>query len=371
MVLLRQFMVFVTGATGLLGSHLLGNILCLNKQEDIYALKREGSKLDEVYSVVVNYVNDEVRWNRIHWVEGDILDTKQWENIIARAKIVYHCAAMVSFAEEDKERLLEVNLSGTENVARLCQKYDVRMCYVSSIAAVGDARYEGEVVDEETPLIMETVRSVYSQSKIAAENIVWKYIRKGLNAVIVNPSIIFGAGHWTHSSSRLFQTISKGMPFYTKGVCGYVDVRDVCRAMIRLANDVQVRGERFIVNGGNYSYKELFTAIANITGHRPPFIPMKPWMTTLAWRSLAVVRKIVGGKPAFTRETARASHHKSYYSSAKLQKQYSDFCFYTLDETLSFLQQAFRQTQSENEMHRTKIRIDKKDERDVVNRVEF
>lgn len=364
-------MVFVTGATGLLGSHLLGSILCLCKQEDIYALKRNSSKLEEVWPIVTDYVDSEAGENRIHWVEGDILETKQWETIIARAKIVYHCAAMVSFAEGDKERLLDINLNGTENVARLCQKYDVRMCYVSSIAAVGDARYKGEVVDEETPLIMETIRSVYSQSKIAAENIVWNYIRKGLNAVIVNPSIILGVGHWKQSSSQLFRTISNGMPFYTEGVCGYVDVRDVCRAMVRLANDVQIRGERFIVNGGNYSYKELFTAIAKVTGHRPPFIPLKPWMTTLAWRSLAFVCRIRGKKPAFTRETARSAHHKSYYSAAKLQQRYSDFCFYTLNETLAYIQQAFLKAQSENERCRTERQPDKKEGRDVVNRVEF
>lgn len=332
-------MVFVTGATGLLGSHLLYHLV--GEGNEVYALKRESSRLENVREVFGYYPGGMQVWDRIQWVEGDVLKPEKWEPVVKEAACVYHCAAVVSFAGQDKERLLDINLKGTENVTRLCRKYRVRLCYVSSIAALGDARYEGEVVDEETPMILETIRSVYSQSKIAAENRVWQYVRKGLDAVIVNPSIILGPGHWGRSSTQLFMTVSKGMPFYTDGVCGYVDVRDVCRSMIRLSRDRHIRGERFVVNGGNYSYKALFSEIARAAGHRPPAVEMKSWMTSVAWRTLAIAGKITGKQPAFTRETARSSHHKSYYSSAKLKSVYPDFSFYTLPETVGYMQQHY------------------------------
>lgn len=337
-------MVFITGATGLLGSHLLGYLVGL-KQKEVYALKRKNSRLEEVKEVFRLYTSDETRWNKIKWVEGDVLVQESLAPFIAQVECVYHCAAVVSFAGGDRDTLLDINLKGTENVAQLCRKYRIRLCYVSSIAALGDARFEGEVVDEETPMIMETIRSVYSQSKIAAETIVWKAVQKGLDTVIVNPSIILGPGHWGRSSSQLYLTASKGIPFYTQGVCGYVDVRNVCEVMVRLAEDKKVKGERFVVNGGNYSYKELFTSIARACGHRPPVIGMKPWMTSIAWRGLAVWGKLSGKKPAFTKETARSSHHKSYYSVAKLQKLYPDFTFYPLDETIQNIQSAYRKNQ--------------------------
>ena len=126
------------------------------------------------------------------------------------------------------------------------------------------------------------------------------------------------------------------MPFYTEGVNGYVDVRDVCELMIRLAGDRAVRGERFVLCGGNYSYRELFTVIARVVGKRPPCIRMTPWMTGLAWRLLAFVTLFTGKKPAFTKETARSSQHKSRYSSAKVLSLFPDFHFHTLEETARF-----------------------------------
>ena len=126
------------------------------------------------------------------------------------------------------------------------------------------------------------------------------------------------------------------MPFYTEGVNGYVDVRDVCELMIRLAKDSAIRGERFVLCGGNYSYRELFTVIARVVGKRPPRIRMAPWMTGLAWRLLAFVALFTGKKPAFTKETARSSQHKSRYSSAKVLSLFPNFHFHTLEETTRF-----------------------------------
>lgn len=336
-------MVFVTGATGLLGSHLLYYLAGSGKK--VCALKRKSSRLEDVQEVWRQYAGEGIAWEGIEWIEGDVAVPETMEAAISRADCVYHCAAVVSFDGDDKNYLLNVNLQGTENVAALCRKYKVRMCYVSSIAALGDPHFEGEIVDEDTSVIEDRIHSVYSQSKFTAEGIVWDHIRKGLEAVIVNPSIILGAGHWDRSSSRLFVTASKGIPFYTEGVCGYVDVRDVCRLMLRLSDDRQIRGERFVVNGGNYSYRELFTEIARAAGHRPPIICLYPWMAAAIWRLLAVAGKITGKKPAFTRETARASLHKSYYSSAKLLSRYPDYRFYSLNETIGEIHAAYRETE--------------------------
>ena len=192
------------------------------------------------------------------------------------------------------------------------------------------------MIDENTPEIPGSIHSLYSGSKGESEKIVWKYVRQGLDAVIVNPAIILGAGLRGRSSVKLFEQASKGMPFYTEGMNGYVDVRDDCELMIRLAKDRGVRGERFVLCGGNYSYWELFTVIARVVGKRPPCIRMTPWMTGLAWRLLAFVALFTGKKPAFTKETARSSQHKSRYSSAKVLSLLPDFHFHTLEETARF-----------------------------------
>lgn len=330
-------MVFVTGATGLLGSHLLywllrkGNVVC--------ALKRQGSNLQATESVFSQYPDGAQFWDRISWIEGDVLQPETFREGVRKASEVFHCAAVVSFSSADRQILRETNLKGTENVAALCLEYNKRLCYVSSIAALGDALKEGDFIDEETPVIAGRQHSVYSQSKGEAEQMVWKYISYGLNAVIVCPSVILGAGFWNRSSAQLFLTAAKGIPFYTRGVTGYVDIRDVCEIMIRLTHDSSVKGERYVLNGGNYTYQELFSLIARAGSKRVPYFYLRPWMTEIIWRLLAVIGKVTGRQPAFTRETARSAHHRSYYSSAKLLAIYPDFRFYSLRDTVTHMQQ--------------------------------
>lgn len=328
-------MVFVTGATGLLGSHLLYRLL--NTGHAVCALKREQSDLEMVRAVFRQYPDGEELWPAIHWVTGDVLKPETWIDYVHKSVCVYHCAAVVSFTAKDQKLLLATNLKGTENVASLCLEYRVRLCYVSSIAALGDSCRAADFIDEETPEIADREHSVYSQSKSKAEQIVWNYITYGLNAVIVCPSVILGAGLWNRSSARLYFTAAKGIPFYTKGATGYVDVRDVADLMIRLAEDPTVKGERFILNGGNHSYQELFSVIARANDRRPPYWYLRPWMTQVVWRLLALTGRLTGEKPAFTRETARSSHHVSCYSNAKILIHYPDYRFHSLIDTVRYI----------------------------------
>lgn len=331
-------MVFVTGATGLVGSHLL--YFLAESGQEVTALRRSDSCLEACRAVFLQYPEGVVFWKRIRWVEGDVLDKGTLESVVAESDCIYHCAAVVSFHGKDRGQLVTTNLRGTENVVVLALKYGIRLCYVSSIAALGDAR-NGESIDETTPETEDVEHSVYSHSKGDAEKIVWQYVEKGLNAVIVNPSVILGAGMWGRSSTRLFMTAMKGVPFYTKGGTGYVDVRDVCRLMIRLAQDRRVTGERFVLNGENCSYRELFLLVAQVAGKRGPFIYMAPWFTGIIWRMLAIGGKLMGKQPGFTRETARSAHRRSYYSSRKILDLYPGYRFYTLPETVQHIYQEY------------------------------
>lgn len=330
---------FITGATGLVGSNLLYYLV--KSGYAVLALRRKTSRIGDVERVFSQFPGGAALLKQVEWVEGDVLKKETLEEPIKRSSYVFHCAAFVSFADEDKERIRTTNLQGTENVASLCMKYGVRLCYVSSIAALGDAPKTGELIDERTLEISGREHSEYSHSKGDAEKIVWHYMRRGLDGVIVCPSIILGAGASDKSSCRLYASAARGMAFYTEGVSGYVDVRDVCLLMIRLAEDRKVKSERFILNGGNYSYRELFTAIARVNGKRPPHFYLRPWMTEVVWRMLDAGGRFMGRKPAFTRETAHSAHHKSYYSSDKILSHYPDFQFRPLLETVLYIREAW------------------------------
>lgn len=327
--------VFVTGATGLLGSHLIYSLL--HSGYEVHALRRPSSDMGKVKAIFRQYPDGDHLWQKMHWVDGNILDPAPWKEEIRKAAIVYHCAAVVSFAAGDQHLLLETNIQGAGNIASICLEGRIRLCYVSSVAALGDALKPGELIDEQTPVIPNREHSVYSESKSSAEKVIWEYIERGLNAVIVCPSVILGAGMWDRSSAQLYKTAARGILFYTKGGTGYVDVRDVVELMVRLAEDEKVKGERFVLNGGNYTFQELFTYIARANGNHPPHIYLSPWMTAMVWRFLALGGKLVGRKPAFTRETARSAHHVSHYSSSKILSLYPDFHFYPIQETIEHI----------------------------------
>ena len=194
----------VTGATGFLGSHLLCHLARCG--ETIIALKRDKSHVEETEALFSFYFDSpEEALSRVTWVVGDVLDGESVTPFVEKVDTVYHCAALVSFNGGDRNSLLETNIKGTENICKICLERGVRLCFVSSIAALGDASDERVEIDENTPEIPGSIHSLYSGSKGESEKIVWKYVRQGLDAVIVNPAIILGAGLRGRSSVKLFE----------------------------------------------------------------------------------------------------------------------------------------------------------------------
>ncbi len=325
-------MILITGATGLVGSHMLYELT--SSGFNIKALRRKTSNLEtvkETFKCHTDHYNTLI--DKIEWVEGDINNKDSLEKITDNINTIYHCAAKVSFSKYDRELIHKTNIEGTRNIVDICIKKNIRLCFVSSIATMGDAENPYKYITENTPRKENGIHSEYSVSKYLSEKIVTSAIKNGLNAVIVNPSVILGFGHWTSGSSLLISTVAKKILFYTKGRTGFVDVRDVCRAM-RLLTESNITGERFILNQGNYTYKELFILIAQYLQVRKPFIHATPLLTELAWRTGAFIKLITGKEPAITKETSRSSHNISFYSGEKIKNYLPDFKYTSFEKTI-------------------------------------
>ena len=327
-------MIFITGCTGLLGSHLVAEIVKGQKSEDksqIKLLCRENSDLSLLKNVLSRYNFDEIP-NNIEFVYGDVLDYDVLEEAMRDVDEVYHCAAVVSFDASDKNSLMRVNVEGTKNMVNAALQCGVKkFCHVSSIAALGRA-LEGETIDENSPWTHSKNNSVYSNSKHEGEMEVWRGIAEGLNATIVNPSLILGAGKWDSSSCELFNTIAKGFPFYTTGINGFVDVKDVARAMIMLMENNKF-GQRYCLNGALISYQDLFKLMADNFKVKAPYIKVGKFLSEIAWRVFWLIGKIKGKRPLITKETARTATRKYSYSSAKIIKELN-FTFTPIEESV-------------------------------------
>jgi dihydroflavonol-4-reductase len=305
-------MILVTGATGFLGSELVKQLL--DRGEKVRALKRSTSSIPAILQARQN----------LEWFEADILDYFALERAFEGISKVYHCAALLSFAASDKKKQMHINRDGTHHIVNLCLDHHInKLVHVSSVAALGQTS-DASLVSEKTAWEFDGTQQGYSISKYESEMEVWRAIAEGLNAVIVNPSIIIGKNAGTAGSGQIFETVRRGLRFYTSGSNGFVDVQDVAQAMILLMES-NLTAERFLLNAENWALKDVFTEAANCFGYKPPSIEVKPWLMELAWRGADVLSVFNGKKYGLTKDTARNSFKRIGYTNAKFLSYFPDF----------------------------------------------
>ncbi len=309
-------MILVTGATGLVGSHLLVELLSQGKQ--VRAFKRAGSDTSTVDKVFAHYNFPSP--DKSIWVEGDVTDYFSLLDAMEGVEQVYHCAAMVSFAGNAEKTLRKVNVEGTANIVNAALEKGVKkVCHVSSVAALGRADND-KIITEETVWKTSNKNSAYAISKYAAEREVWRAAEEGLDTVIVNPCIIIGPGDLEKSSGRMIQSIRKGLKFYPTGANSFIDVRDVAKLMIALMES-EIKNERFILAAENLEYKKVFELIAAALNKPAPSIRATALMSALAWRAAWLAGLLTNSNPFITRETAMTGQQRNVYSNKKVKEK--------------------------------------------------
>ncbi len=334
--------IFLTGGTGMLGAHLLLDLT--RNGSGVCALKRRNSDLQWVRKVFAWYAPDAGQlFGSIEWVEGDLLEKESLREAMAGADAVIHAAAKVSFDPGDREVVLYENIEGTANLVDLALEMKIpRFCQVSSVAALGNQE-SGLPVNENFSWKNDRKRSAYSESKFQSEMEVWRGIEEGLQAIIVNPSVILGPGNWHNSSPRLFHAVYKGMKFYTSGGTGFVDVRDVSKAILQLLHSEaweSVVNQRFVLSAENLAYRDLFGQIAVALQKPQPTLPANQLLLQLGWRASRLASAITGKQPSLTRETANSAGRTTLYDGSKITRTI-DFAYTPVDKTIQEIGRIF------------------------------
>jgi dihydroflavonol-4-reductase len=334
-------MQLITGSSGLVGSHLLLKLLRDGKK--VRALYRNDFSIDRTKANFKMHGKQALDlFTGIEWVKGDLQDLVSLDSALENVDYVYHCAALVSFKKSDKQALFKTNIEGTRNLVNLCLSKKIKkLCHVSSTAAIGKS-FDQEKASEELPWKKEKSTSNYSVSKYHAEMEVWRGIEEGLNAVIVNPSIILGPADWSRGSAELFSKVWKGLKYYTLGKNAFVDVRDVVSCMTSLMKS-DISGERFLVFSENLSYQELFNLIAKYLGKSKPSVQVKPWFLNLVWRMELIRAFIMRSSPLVTKETANSSMSLRTYSNHKISAAIG-FKFMTVEDSIKDTAKLFLQS---------------------------
>lgn len=311
-------MILVTGGTGLVGSHLLYQLVENGKA--VRAIYRTKEKLDTVKKVFSYYSPDhEALFSKIEWVEATITNIPLLEQAFKDITQVYHCAAFISFNPKQYHTLRHTNIEGTANIVNLCISHNVKkLCYVSSIATIGKKAGD-QLITEETYWNPEAEQSVYSITKYGAEMEVWRGTQEGLDAVIVNPGVIIGPGFWRGGGSgSLIRLVYKGAPRYTEGVVGYVGVKDVVNIMIDLMESTLVN-QRYILVSDNIPYKTFLTKTANYLNVKPPEKKASKLLLQIAWRLDWLRSRLLNKKRRLFKQTTKTITTTSYYSNQKIK----------------------------------------------------
>ncbi|HTA28289.1 MAG TPA: NAD-dependent epimerase/dehydratase family protein [Bacteroidia bacterium] len=273
-------MIFVTGGTGFLGAHLLAELA--NQSEPVIAIKRavpkgsirasSTSKTEKLFSYKFGEGGEDL-FQKIKWVEGDIMDPWSLSEAMQGVKDVYHCAAEVDLRDDNPDSIIKTAEKGTENMVNAALALGVeKFCHVSSVAALGNPP-EG-MITEECFEDFNFKNSPYAIGKHLAEQQVWRAHAEGLKVVVVSPSIILGPwSDLTNGSISMFPFIDKISRFYTSGTMGFVDVRDVVETMLRLMKNGPYN-ERFNVSSENLNFKDFFSSIASGINKPAPTIEL-------------------------------------------------------------------------------------------------
>ncbi|MBL7931430.1 MAG: NAD-dependent epimerase/dehydratase family protein [Bacteroidia bacterium] len=308
----------VTGATGIVGSHVA--LALLQQGREVVATHQAGSDLNKTKTLFSFYSSEALDlFNRIKWIEVDIRDVYGIEAALQGIDYVYHCAGFVSFDKKDRQKLFDINEKGTRNIVDACLHKSVKaLCHVSSVATINNLDYTSDLTEE---VFWKTSgrESDYALSKYNAEREVWRGIEEGLNATIVNPGVVLSPGFWNQSSSQFFDICYKGNKFYTNGMAAYIAATDVARTMIFLI-DAENFGERYILVENSYTYHNILSTIQSKFGKPEPAINASAQLLKFAGFFEKMASFFSNRPVKLNKAVINAALNKQIFSNRKIKK---------------------------------------------------
>jgi dihydroflavonol-4-reductase len=265
--------IFVTGASGFLGQHLL------------QTLKHRGFE----YTALSRSSDEE------GFVQGDILEREGLESLMEGHDILIHAAGLVSHDPKDSDLLWKLHVNGTKNVCEAARKVGIsRVIYLSTSGTVAVSKENREITedgDSPLPLIKEWP---YYRSKLFAEDVALSFQDGEMDVVSLNPSLLLGPGdrYDGESTKSIRLLLDKQMPIAPSGGLAFVDVRDVVEAIILSLKNGR-GGQRYLLNGTNVSFGEYYKRLARLADVSAPLMTMPK--QTKGFLSLFPKWKDVGG----------------------------------------------------------------------------
>jgi nucleoside-diphosphate-sugar epimerase len=310
---------FLTGGTGLLGTYFL--IQALEQGHGVTAIYRNEKSIElskKIFALQGSQIVE--KFSKINWVQANLLNPLELDELILPHHTVVHCAGMVSFLPSDEQEMYKSNFVGTQNLVNVCIEKGVKkFIHISSVSTLCK---EEEIRDETSFQRPAKEAGFYGKSKYLAEMEVWRGMQEGLNACVLSPSIILGAHDWNKGSSKMFGVAHQGLLFYTLGKTGFIDVNDVAKAILIVA-ETQTKQKRYCLNAENIYYKDFFENLHLAFGKPMPKYKAGKFLTSLYWRLQWLKSKITNSAPLVTKESASTAHSIRLFKGDRFAEEFS------------------------------------------------
>ena len=296
---------FVTGGTGFIGSHVVQ--LLVQRGEGVRVLVRPTSQVSRLKELGVELAF------------GDVTDPMSLPPLLAGCDRVYHLAAILGPWAGDVKRQYRANVEGTHNVLKAAEEAGTqRVVHTSSIAALGVI--DGGVGTEAT-VPTGRFQSHYGRTKFEAERVVKEFVARGLDVVMVNPSVVFGP--WDRGFGRFISLfLRRRLPAlpYPDSPIGVVYVSDVALGHL-LAMEKGQTGERYILSADNLSLKEMTTLLSQFSGVPPPSRAIPGWLMKAVALSSEGLSKVARIAPPVPLWSVRALERGSRYDGSRAVRE--------------------------------------------------
>tara|TARA_B100000315_G_C14471763_1_gene538688 strand:- start:92 stop:1060 length:969 start_codon:yes stop_codon:yes gene_type:complete len=294
--------ILITGGNGFVGQHLVSKLSKENKITVLCRKKHEATLVDieKLQNVTVHY-------------NSDIQDLSKIEGHFKNIDVVFNLAALISFKQRDRDKLISINNNGTLNILRACEKHNVKkLIHLSSTAAFG---YSTGIINEQTKFDWSKGRKcVYSYSKYLPET---KLLSSKCNVIVINPPIILGPG-----DLKILQLLKPlkyaSLPIVPSGTNSAIDVRDLVKALVLLMKS-SVSNQQFIVSGGSYSIKEMNGVIASKFGKKPPIFTLPKFIGPLVY-NLTYLYEMISANPKIAYENVFFGFKDRRHDDSKIRK---------------------------------------------------
>ncbi len=296
--------IFITGGTGFIGVPLVKKLNSLG--HNLKLLVRESSDITPFKGL-----------NKIEFITGDVRDYETLYKAILDIDLIYHLAAYTKMWAKDKTIIEDINVKGTENIAKIALEKKIRIIYISSFIALGATSVNpvDETYESEDGLYLD-----YAKTKFQAKKLIKEYINKGLRVTIFYPGIVYGPGDFNIFGQTIFDITAKkflGCPGKGENIGSFVYVNDVIDGFVSAINRNDLIGEEFILGGENIKFKDWLNLIAEITGNKknPRHFPMS---LAKMYASLCELKtKLTKKMPYINNATVKMINHNWAYSSNK------------------------------------------------------